>query len=270
MIVLDSAGYGPVTIDQPVSIISPPGIFAGIAPTTATAVSVDPGLSNAVIVLRGLTLNGRGASYGILHHSPLDEDPSNNRLYVENCTVTGFPYSGISLIRNGSYYIRDTIVRQNGDYGIYITGPEQYGSHASLDGVTLEHHVWGLTVLNAAVAVRRSIATSNGYGFYANSSGANQATLSLEGSQATHSVWSGVEAIGTTAEVDINHCLFFGNGVGVRAAGNGEIRIANTASVRNGTGISNDGGTIFSGGGNNVKGNTTAETSGTITPYTSP
>ena len=41
MIVLDSAGYGPVTITQSVSITAPPGVFAGISvPNTGNATGV--------------------------------------------------------------------------------------------------------------------------------------------------------------------------------------------------------------------------------------
>src|SRR5438876_10606241 len=53
---LSSAGYGPCTINKSVSIISPPSYHAAIAPTSGDAVIVD--VDNAVVVLRGLTLNG--------------------------------------------------------------------------------------------------------------------------------------------------------------------------------------------------------------------
>src|SRR5215467_2366523 len=56
VIVLDSAGYGPATITQPVSIIAPPGIYAGISVTLGGAgMTVNSG--SGKVTLRGLTIN---------------------------------------------------------------------------------------------------------------------------------------------------------------------------------------------------------------------
>ena len=41
VIVLDSAGYGPVTIAQSVSIVAPPGIYAGVTVATGTGIIID-------------------------------------------------------------------------------------------------------------------------------------------------------------------------------------------------------------------------------------
>ncbi len=41
VIVLDSAGYGPVTITQSVSIIAPPGVYAGITAFAGIVTGVD-------------------------------------------------------------------------------------------------------------------------------------------------------------------------------------------------------------------------------------
>src|SRR5688572_24429167 len=40
VVVLDSAGYGPVAITKPVSIIAPPGVHAAVAPTAGAAIEV--------------------------------------------------------------------------------------------------------------------------------------------------------------------------------------------------------------------------------------
>src|ERR1017187_5798420 len=62
-IVLDSGGYGPVTITQSLTIEAPPGVLAFIHPPSGTAITVNAGASGGVI-LRGLTLNG-GSGNGI-------------------------------------------------------------------------------------------------------------------------------------------------------------------------------------------------------------
>src|SRR4029450_1625619 len=59
VIVLDSAGYGTVTIAKAVSIIAPAGIYAGISVSSGNGVTVNAGASDKV-VLRGLTINGQG------------------------------------------------------------------------------------------------------------------------------------------------------------------------------------------------------------------
>src|SRR4029453_9954756 len=64
IIVLDSAGYGPVTIGQSVSIIAPPGVYAGITVFSGDGIVIN-GNVNAKAVLRGLTVNGQGGNIGV-------------------------------------------------------------------------------------------------------------------------------------------------------------------------------------------------------------
>jgi len=82
VIVLDSAGYGIVTIGQSISIIAPSGVYAGISvPSSQTGVIVNGGL--IVVVLRGLSINGLGAgSQGVSFLQ-------GQRLRIENCVIAG-------------------------------------------------------------------------------------------------------------------------------------------------------------------------------------
>ena len=60
IIVLDSAGYGAVTIDRSVTITAPAGVYAGISVFTGAGITVaTPG---AAVTLRGLTINGQGGA----------------------------------------------------------------------------------------------------------------------------------------------------------------------------------------------------------------
>src|SRR5947209_4265222 len=79
VIVLDSGGYGPVTITQPVSIISPEGVYAGITAATGNAITVNAG-DSAQVVLRNLTLNSPGAVNGI-------QAPTVASLYIDGCEI---------------------------------------------------------------------------------------------------------------------------------------------------------------------------------------
>src|SRR5512132_401006 len=71
-IVLDSGGYGAVTITQAVTIEAPPGVLAFVHPSSGVAITVNAGGSD-VVVLRGLVLNvgtGNGiqvTAVGALH-----------------------------------------------------------------------------------------------------------------------------------------------------------------------------------------------------------
>src|SRR5262249_36161028 len=58
---IDSAGFGPISITQSVTITSPPGVEAGIVTTPSTD-TIDISGSNITVVLRGLTLEGNGTA----------------------------------------------------------------------------------------------------------------------------------------------------------------------------------------------------------------
>src|SRR5438105_3535713 len=68
VVVLDSGGYGTVTINQAVSLVAPAGVYAGISVFAGTGIYVNAGPSD-VVTIRGLTLNGLGGSDGIAFFS---------------------------------------------------------------------------------------------------------------------------------------------------------------------------------------------------------
>lgn len=55
VVVVNPGGYGPVTITKAVSIIAPPGIYAGVSVSAGDGVTVNAGPSDRV-VLRGLNI----------------------------------------------------------------------------------------------------------------------------------------------------------------------------------------------------------------------
>ncbi len=84
---LDSAGYGAVTIAQSVSIIAPPGVYAGITASSGDGVTVNG--AGIVVVLQGLTINGLGTGSNGINFSAGDE------LHVINGSISNFASSGI-------------------------------------------------------------------------------------------------------------------------------------------------------------------------------
>ena len=85
VVVLDSAGYGPVTITSAVSITAPPGIYAGVSVSSGDGVVVNAGASDRV-VLRGLNIvaipGTPAAAVRFLN---------GGTLVVDGCNVTGMP-----------------------------------------------------------------------------------------------------------------------------------------------------------------------------------
>src|SRR5438876_11304630 len=60
VIVLDSAGYGPVTIAQSAALIAPLGVYAGVTASTGDGIIVNIAPA-ARVVLKGLSINSGGA-----------------------------------------------------------------------------------------------------------------------------------------------------------------------------------------------------------------
>src|SRR5262249_15128251 len=89
--VLDTAGYGAVTITQAVSIVNEEGVEAGITVTSGDGITINAGATD-VINLRGLTIVGAGGVSGIVFNS-------GGVLNIQNCVIRGFRNrSGLNLI----------------------------------------------------------------------------------------------------------------------------------------------------------------------------
>ena len=116
VVVLDSAGYGPVILTQSVSLIAPPGVYAGISVFAPDAgVVVNAGASDKV-VLRGLSITGQGGMNGIVVASAAE-------VSIENCVISRMTGSGIFIypvLVSPSIQIRNTSVRSNGEMGLWM------------------------------------------------------------------------------------------------------------------------------------------------------
>src|ERR1700733_9038930 len=84
-----TGGYGPLNITQAVTISGPPGvvIYSGL--------QVNVNAPGATVVLRGLTIDGTGATGNGI------SVVSVGSLFVESCVITGFVGSGTT--GNGVY-----------------------------------------------------------------------------------------------------------------------------------------------------------------------
>ena len=100
VIVLDSGGYGPLTITQGVTIDAPAGVTAFVHPPSGDAVTINA--SGATVTLRGLVLNA-GPNNGITVNSVAT-------LNVENCFITGFVNHGVAMGSAGRLNLKGTNV----------------------------------------------------------------------------------------------------------------------------------------------------------------
>lgn len=108
VIALDSAGYGPFTVGKSVSVIAPPGVYAGITPGAG-----QDGIyiySPVVVKLSGLTVNGLGSLVGI-------RVGGGAEVVIERCTIERHQV-GISISGSGRTTLHDTAIRWNTNDGI--------------------------------------------------------------------------------------------------------------------------------------------------------
>ena len=197
VIVLDSAGYGAVAITKSVSIIAPAGIYAGISVSSGDGVTVNA--PAAIVVLRGLSINGQGGDRGISLQAAA-------RLRVENCVISGMHIAGIShtaAAPDAELIVLDTIVRDNGGSGITLFA--NVGSLV-LDHVRSEHNGGnGVSItpsvgsIGALATITDSVFTHNeGDGIGADSVSGATITLLVDRSVLSHNGQNGFRAASGT------------------------------------------------------------------------
>ena len=245
---IDSAGFGPITINnKAVTITSPNGVEASIAAALgADAIDINAGSSDKVS-LQGLTLDGTNiGNNGIVFSG-------GGALEVINCTVRSFATDGLSLVSTAtsgrSLTVSNSRFVDNGGSGISITvdssGPVSADiDHTSLSGNTgsglLSTGTNGTGALT--IGVTDSVAAHNGGGGFFVSSATSHSVSNLS---VTHSLSVsnafGVEAGGPNSFLWLaqstltgNETSFFAGGVGegeVVTYGDNYVSAANGAPV---------------------------------------
>jgi hypothetical protein len=210
--VLDSANYGPVTINKAVTITSE-GAVAGVLATSGVGITISAGV-NDVINLRGLDIDGgNSGSIGIQFNS-------GQSLNIQKSLIRNFTKSGISFMPSAAsaLFISDTVVSNNANNGILLVG----GSNAvtgALSRVTASANGVGIFASGSSVslAVTDTVASSNNYGI-----GASSSTIMVRNSTASNNA-VGIVADQTTAMVRIGQSTLTGNGTGWQATNGGQV-----------------------------------------------
>jgi len=246
VIALTSGGYGTLNITKNVTI-SGVGVSA-VASPNSTEPAITIATAGITVVLRSISIRAFGAGTG---GNGISVAAVGN-LHIERCVISGFNGTGIAvdLTADGSYiFIKDTIIRNNGNSGIRIqtsTGTVT----ASIDNCRAERNAFHgfFASRNSRVTINRSVASGNsGIGFNARS-----------------------DVSGETAELNCEECVSSNNIDGFDAIGTSSgvatMRVSHSTATNNtGFGFVQSGTGVFNTLGNNtVRGNGTP-TSGTIT-----
>ena len=172
IIVLDSAGYGPVGIAKSVSIIAPPGVYAGVT-VPAGGIGIDMFTAGVTVVLQGLTINGTGAggSIGVNFQD-------GTELRVVNCSISNFNAAGIFVSATGSrVFVTDTTLHGGTSGGVVLSGSVT----AVLDRVRVEGSS-GIAVSDGvSLSVRDSVISSNAVGIAGFAAGGTVTRVTIDG-----------------------------------------------------------------------------------------
>jgi len=183
IIVLDSAGYGAVIINQSVAIIAPSGIYAGISVFSDDGIAIN-GDATVNVVLRGLTINGLGGNVGI-------HLQQGARLHVEGCEVSNMAGDGISIEADGAeVFVNDSIARDNGGNGIGLIA----AATVVIDRLRSERNGNGVGASQGSLTVRDSAVSRNGFRGISMDTAVAGSTLVVEGTMIVGNGGDGVFA----------------------------------------------------------------------------
>jgi len=222
--VLDSANYGPVTIDKALTIMSDGGV-AGVLATQGASIKVYAGASD-VVSLRGLDIDGGGsADYGIYFYS-------GQALSIQKSSVRRFASSGINFAPSAAstLIVSDSLLIDNRNHAVLIA-PSGSGSVSG--------------------TVSRTRASGNGIGIFA--SGTNVRLMVSDVNAGTNTYGIGAAS---GASIMVRNSTIGHNSVGIAADQSAIVRVGQSTVTANQTGWqATNGGQIESYGNNNVNGN---------------
>jgi nitrous oxidase accessory protein NosD len=261
VVVLDSGGYGPVTIGKSISLIAPEGVYAGISVLDTT-----PGLRGIVInagpsgrvTLRGLSL----ASVGTAPSKVGVDVQSAAHVRIERCTLDGFS-SGISSVGNAAKIaVTDTTIRGSddgtGSMGAAIGVTGTYDARLVVARVIVNNMRTGVYVggLHHAEVLDTTIGYSVGHGIRAESFAGqpDNGSLVLERVALLESYAGLVLHADAPRQMvaNVRNSTISGNEFGVYLEDGGYVRLAGTQITANHTAIVKTGGGILYSFGDNL------------------
>jgi hypothetical protein len=208
--------------------------------------------ADAVVALRGLTLDGQGTTtLGVLIENAA-------AVHVERCVVHSFASHAIQVAADGvKVFVLDSISRDNGGHGFLIAGAG--ASHVTIDNSRFENNLGtGVLVSSGHATIHRSTVSGNvSQGIFVDG-----ASVSVTSTMAVQNPTGFFVKSGSVLTVESS--LAHDNSIGLFVTGS-TARISNSTFTENTTGISNGGG-VETRGNNTVRGNTTDLSGNALTP----
>jgi hypothetical protein len=161
VVILDTAGYGAMTIDRAIKVVGPSGVYGGVSVFAGAGITINAGDTDTV-TLRGLDIVGIGALpvYGI-------DIQNAGVVHVERTSINNFSQDTSACINVSSakpvqVYVNDSFLRECRN-GISATGsgPDD-SSRISLvvDNTRIEHNVNTAATGTIAVKVNDGVVAS--------------------------------------------------------------------------------------------------------------
>ena len=169
VVILDTAGYGSMTIGKSIKIIGPSGVYGGISVLTPGTDGITINASDAdVVTLRGLDVTGLGGLNGI-------NIMNAKAVHIEKSTISGFADPAgacvkIDSAKNIRVFINDSFLR-NCEIGARVNGsaasarPRLVLENTRIErgtGTNTDIGVWATNSVD--LSIRNSVLTSLGYG----------------------------------------------------------------------------------------------------------
>jgi hypothetical protein len=189
--VVNSGGYGPFTIYQPVTITAI-GIDASVTQTTSgqSAITIN---TTGNVTITGLNLNGGGTGFD----GVMVTQVGVLRLY--NMQIQNFGGRGIEMAASGQLDVEDSQI-SGCDLGVF-----QLGGQAYVHNTQFNDNTFGVDLAGGNLAIADSSAQYNGTGFYVSP---NVATLYLFDDRAS---FNGVGIQADAGNLYFADCLLTGN-----------------------------------------------------------
>ena len=241
MIVLDSAGHGPFTITQSVSIVAPAGVYAGISVSSGDGITVNAGAAD-VVKLHGLTINGFGGGVnGIVANTV-------GLLEVEDVHVSGFSFRGLYFAASdvsggeatsGRLTVTNSVFENNGESGLHAQAASGVAT------VTIDQSRFDRNAANGAViathatgSILRSIASHNAsVGFLIDAGGIATLADCKVSNTYDAALRFGILVRGTGTKAMIARCDVFGKGQGYVVDDGAQAQVTDSSAETHGTGF---------------------------------
>lgn len=267
VIVLDSAGYGPVTVTQAVSIIAPPGVYAGItAPSLGVGVTVSAGAGDAVTI-RGLTFSEGTLGTGV-------SLVTGRMLIVDRCAIHGMRYFFASksdplpnpapptstgvLIWSGTFLIRDSMI-EGADTGVRAVffSPGKIIGH--IEGTTIADAWQGIVMgTNVNITVARSLISGTGTGVGIGGGGFASGPIDVHVSTTSIERFSTAIGVGEAydpARVTVVDSDITNNVVALASSGSATVSLSNVRVTHNQNGVDAVASSVYTSGTNYFRDN---------------